>query len=246
MTKPIATPNDIAHPYEFKTRALLPTVYGDFHIHMFANSAGQEQILLTHGLENLRNNDSSDGDGNDITPLVRVHSECLTGDAFLSLKCDCGAQLNHAMAAIVARGVGAVVYLRQEGRGIGLVNKIRAYALQDQGHDTISANTALGLPIDARSYEMVATMLQFVGIHKLDLLTNNPNKVAELAASGLTICARVPLVVGITPQNIAYLKTKQQMGHYLGDSLQQYDLQKTTNSKQSSVNTAPNPDNNKR
>lgn len=193
--------------YQFVSKANLPTVHGDFVIHAFENEHGQEHILLSHGLP---------CDDTDITPLIRIHSECLTGDAFGSLKCDCGPQLNSAMKQIIAHGAGAILYLRQEGRGIGLVNKIRAYALQDQGHDTLEANLKLGLPADARTYEMCEVMLKSVGITKAKLLTNNPNKVNGLTELGIQIVERVPLIVGVNPHNEDYLGVKgEKMGHFI-------------------------------
>lgn len=149
-------------------------------------------------------------------PLVRIHSECLTGDAFSSLKCDCGPQLNTAMQAIQASGCGAILYLRQEGRGIGLTNKIRAYALQDQGHDTLDANLMLGLPADARIYDMCGPMLAHVGVDEVRLITNNPDKVAYLTDHGINVTERVPSVVGVNDMNAEYLATKRdRMGHLL-------------------------------
>ena len=193
--------------YQFISKANLPTVHGDFVIHAFENEHGQEHILLSHGLP---------CDDESVIPLIRIHSECLTGDAFGSLKCDCGPQLNFAMKQIIAHGCGAILYLRQEGRGIGLVNKIRAYALQDQGHDTLEANLMLGLPADARTYEMCEVMLKSVGIHKAKLLTNNPNKVNGLKELGIDIIERVPLIVGVNPHNEGYLEVKgEKMGHLI-------------------------------
>lgn len=195
--------------YHFVAKAQLPTVHGEFDIHVFENANKQEHVLLTHGLPN-----------NDIVPLIRIHSECLTGDAFGSLKCDCGPQLNTAMQLIIAHGCGAILYLRQEGRGIGLTNKIRAYALQDQGHDTVEANTLLGLPDDARTYEMCQVMLERVGVNKAYLLTNNPDKLHALETLGIDIIKRVPLVPSVNAHNFAYLKVKQaKMGHLFDDNL---------------------------
>ena len=149
-------------------------------------------------------------------PLVRVHSECLTGDAFGSLKCDCGPQLGDALAAIAASGWGILLYLRQEGRGIGLVNKLRAYALQDQGFDTIEANHRLGFGDDERDYSVAARMLALLGQHEVRLLTNNPAKVAGLEAAGVRVSERVPLLSGANPHNEAYLETKRlKSGHQL-------------------------------
>lgn len=192
--------------YQFISRAKLPTIHGEFDIHAFENEHGQEHIALSVGLP------CDDGR----VPLIRIHSECLTGDAFGSLKCDCGPQLNHAMKQIQAHGVGAILYLRQEGRGIGLVNKIRAYALQDQGHDTLEANLLLGLPADARTYEMCEVMLRTLGVSKAKLLTNNPNKLTYLKELGIEVIERVPLIVGVNAHNQDYLSVKsQKMGHFI-------------------------------
>lgn len=192
--------------YQFITQAKLPTIHGEFDIHIFENEDGQEQILLSLGLP----------DQSGKLPLVRIHSECLTGDAFGSLKCDCGPQLNAAMQAIQAHGVGAILYLRQEGRGIGLTNKIRAYALQDQGHDTLEANLMLGLPADARTYEMCREMLKHVKVDQVALMTNNPNKVNDLIELGIRVVERVPLIVGVNPHNADYLSVKgKKMDHFI-------------------------------
>lgn len=191
--------------YQHITQAQLPTAHGDFDIHVFENSVGQEHVVLSLNLPSP-----------DAVPLVRIHSECLTGDAFASLKCDCGPQLNAAMQAIQTHGCGAILYLRQEGRGIGLTNKIRAYALQDQGHDTLDANLMLGLPADARTYEMCADIFAFFGIDKLKLMTNNPNKINHLNDIGIHIVERIPLVVGTNHHNQGYLDVKQaRMGHLI-------------------------------
>lgn len=192
-------------PYQFISQAKLPTAHGGFDIHVFENEEKQEHVMLTVGLPT-----------DDKTPLVRIHSECLTGDAFSSLKCDCGPQLNATMQMIQAYGCGAILYLRQEGRGIGLVNKIRAYALQDQGHDTLDANLLLGLPADARTYEMCRPMLDHIGVNQVKLITNNPNKMNYLNEIGVEVVERVPLLVGINDFNQDYLNTKKQrMGHLI-------------------------------
>ena len=149
-------------------------------------------------------------------PLVRVHSECLTGDVLGSLKCDCGPQLDDALAAIAAAGWGMLLYLRQEGRGIGLVNKLRAYALQDQGFDTVDANERLGFGDDERDFGVAARMLGLLGQSEVRLLTNNPRKVEALESAGVTVSERVPLRSGLNPHNRAYLQTKRQRsGHQL-------------------------------
>lgn len=216
--------------YQFITSAKLPTRHGEFDIHIFENDEGQEHVMLTVGLpvvdptdiaNNLPSSDTVFKQKNDTLsertiPLIRIHSECLTGDAFSSLKCDCGPQLNTAMDAIQKTGCGAILYLRQEGRGIGLTNKIRAYALQDQGHDTLDANLMLGLPADARIYDMCGPMLAHVGVDAVRLITNNPNKVAYLTEHGIDVIERVPLVVGVNDMNAEYLATKRdRMGHLL-------------------------------
>ncbi|MGP5118944.1 GTP cyclohydrolase II [Psychrobacter alimentarius] len=209
--------------YQFITSAKLPTRHGEFDIHIFENDDGQEHVMLTVGLFAVdQNQDHIPDVCQDDTPierplpLIRIHSECLTGDAFSSLKCDCGPQLNTAMQAIQETGCGAILYLRQEGRGIGLTNKIRAYALQDQGHDTLDANLMLGLPADARIYDMCGPMLAHVGVDAVRLITNNPDKVAYLTEHGINVVERVPLLVGVNDMNAEYLATKRdRMGHLL-------------------------------
>ncbi|MBP6495030.1 MAG: GTP cyclohydrolase II [Psychrobacter sp.] len=216
--------------YQFITSAKLPTRHGEFDIHIFENDEGQEHVMLTVGLPvvdqtdiagsipstHSRLNQQDNALSERPIPLIRIHSECLTGDAFSSLKCDCGPQLNTAMQAIQETGCGAILYLRQEGRGIGLTNKIRAYALQDQGHDTLDANLMLGLPADARIYDMCGPMLAYVGVDAVRLITNNPSKVAYLNEHGIDVVERVPLVVGVNDMNAEYLATKRdRMGHLL-------------------------------
>jgi GTP cyclohydrolase II len=157
-----------------------------------------------------------EGFSKSVNPLVRFHSECLTGDAFHSLKCDCGAQLKKSMELIQKEGAGAIVYLRQEGRGIGLESKIQAYALQDRGYDTLDANLALGLPADARDYEIAATMLKKKSVTSVRLMTNNPLKVKGLRDNGITVSDRVSHISGLCESNRDYLNTKKaRMGHLL-------------------------------
>lgn len=192
-------------PIQFVATSKLPTAHGDFDISVFEDpQTGEEHVALSKGLLH----DQSLTAQSPI--LVRVHSECLTGDAFASLRCDCGPQLNAMLQMIQQEGVGAVLYLRQEGRGIGLPNKIRAYALQDQGHDTVDANLLLNLPADARTYEMCTVMLSHLAIEQVKLVTNNPAKVEALQALGVNVVERVPLQVGKNPLNEDYLATKQQ------------------------------------
>ena len=184
----------------------LPTPWATFRLHGFQETAsGKEHLALTLG---------EIADGRPV--LTRLHSECLTGDGLFSLRCDCGPQLEAALAAIAKEGRGVLLYLRQEGRGIGLLDKLRAYALQDQGLDTVDANRALGLPDDARDYGVAAAMLQTLEVCALRLMTNNPAKVSALESRGVTIAERVPHVAGRGPRNQAYLDTKAaRMGHLL-------------------------------
>ena len=188
-------------------QATIPTCYGgDFNIIVYENDVDQMQhIALVKGEINKEDE-----------VLVRVHSECLTGDIFASKKCDCGDQLHCAMKMVEQEGKGVIVYMRQEGRGIGLVNKIKAYALQEEGHDTVEANIALGFKPDLRDYGIGAQILVDLGVHKMRLLTNNPKKIVGLEGYGIEITQRVPLEVHPNENNIKYMQTKQKkMGHLL-------------------------------
>ncbi len=188
--------------------AALPTEFGNFQAVVFESILdGEQHLALVYGdIESTPN------------VLVRVHSECLTGDVLGSLRCDCGPQLQTAMMKIAAEGAGVVVYLRgHEGRGIGLGHKIRAYALQENGHDTVDANLELGLPVDSREYGIGAQILVDLGVSSMRLMTNNPSKYGGLEGFGLNIVERVPIESTPTPYNIDYLRTKRErMGHLLG------------------------------
>ncbi len=187
-------------------QAALPTHFGHFNVAVFAvDGMPGEALALTRG----------DLHG-DLTPLVRLHSECLTGDVLGSLRCDCGQQLTAALALIATEPSGVLLYLPQEGRGIGIANKIRAYALQDKGLDTVDANLALGLPVDRREYASAAAILRELGLRQVRLLTNNPAKHAALERYGIRVIERVPLAVPPNAVNRQYLRTKaDRMGHLL-------------------------------
>jgi 3,4-dihydroxy 2-butanone 4-phosphate synthase/GTP cyclohydrolase II len=184
----------------------LPTVHGRFRLRLYRSLLdGKEHLALTLGEPS-----------GDPPPLVRVHSECLTGDVFGSERCDCGRQLDAALDAIAAAGRGVLLYMRQEGRGIGLANKLHAYALQEQGLDTVEANLKLGFPADLRDYGVGAQILADLGLRSLRLMTNNPRKIVGLEGYGLTIVERVPLVCAPSAHNARYLATKRQkLGHII-------------------------------
>ena len=192
------------------SEAQLPTEFGDFKIIAYETEVDSKtHVALVKGEVAGREN-----------VLVRVHSECLTGDVFASLRCDCGSQIHRAMQMINQEGLGVLLYMRQEGRGIGLGNKLKAYHLQEQGLDTVEANIRLGFPPDLRDYGIGAQILVDLGLHTIRLLTNNPKKVVGLEGYGLELVERVPLVIPPQKENIRYLKTKKEkMGHMFSDDL---------------------------
>ncbi|WP_114416860.1 GTP cyclohydrolase II [Marinospirillum perlucidum] len=190
----------------FVASSRLPTPWATFTMHGFEDTeTGKEHLALTLGELD-----------EDQPVLARVHSECLTGDALFSLRCDCGFQLQEALKRIAQEGRGALLYLRQEGRGIGLLNKIRAYHLQDAGADTVEANEQLGFAADLRDYSMLIPMLKHLQISRVRLMTNNPRKVAALENYGLQVAERLPLTTGMNPHNSHYLNTKaSKLGHMM-------------------------------
>jgi GTP cyclohydrolase II len=198
---------------EFVESSKLPTSMGMFAMHGFREtSTDKEHVVLTMG--DVRGDEPL---------LTRIHSECLTGDALFSLRCDCGAQLQAAMHRIAVEGRGAIFYLRQEGRGIGLLNKIRAYHLQDKGADTVEANEKLGFGADMRDYSILKPMFEHFGITQINLMTNNPRKVAALEGLGVKVVERLPHASGRNPHNEHYLNTKRgKLGH-LFDVIEQDD-----------------------
>ena len=186
--------------------AKLPTKRGFFHIAGYRSLTSDEEFVVLYKGE-------MDGD---VPTLVRIHSQCLTGDVFGSIKCDCGPQLHKTMEMIEAEGRGAIVYQQQEGRGIGIINKIRAYALQDAGADTVEANEKLGFEVDAREYQQCAEILFDLGLCKVKVISNNPDKLAALERAGLRIVERVPIDVDAEAPAAHYLKTKREkMGHLI-------------------------------
>ena len=186
----------------------LPTQWGEFDVHGFEDpESGKEHVVLTMG-------DVNDGE----PVLARIHSECLTGDALGSMRCDCGNQLQAALRAIADAGRGALFYLRQEGRGIGLLNKIKAYKLQDAGADTVEANEQLGFGADMRDYSILAPMIEHLGVKSVRLLTNNPRKVKALEELGVEVAERISLHTDSNPHNEKYLRTKAgKLGHMFED-----------------------------
>ena len=189
----------------FVSKSQLPTAFGNFDIEVFENILTKEEHVLI-SMKNTQNK-----------PIVRIHSECLTGDIFGSLRCDCQHQLHSALSLIAENGHGYIVYLKgQEGRGIGIGNKIAAYALQEQGYDTVDANVQLGLPVDSRDYAVAFQILKHMGVNAIRLLTNNPYKVEAISQYGINVSERISLAVEPTDENRAYLKTKKEkLGHIL-------------------------------
>ncbi len=194
----------------YVTSSRLPTEWGEFTLHLFKEKKTDKEHLVI-----------AMGDLSSSEPvLLRLHSECLTGDALFSLRCDCGPQLKKALQRVAEQGRGAVLYLRQEGRGIGLINKIRAYHLQDEGADTVEANTQLGFEADAREYDIVRPMLDFFQIHDVRLMTNNPRKVTALENLGYNVVERIEHRIKPNPYNQYYLHTKAlKLGHMLDNDL---------------------------
>ncbi len=202
-------------PYRYISTATLPTKWGTFLIHGFEDlSDKKEHLALSFG--DIANQEAG--------VLARIHSECLTGDALFSLRCDCGPQLEAALSRIAEEGQGVLMYLRQEGRGIGLLNKIRAYQLQDEGADTVEANEQLGFAADQRSYDICSFMLEHLKVKKVRLLTNNPKKVNALTDLGIDVVERLAHETGKNPHNESYLVTKQgKMGHLFSQSVSEDD-----------------------
>ncbi len=209
----IATINDLIE-YRIRHECLVEATaitrlplqkHGEFTMTLFANQLDNAEHFSLSKPTAVKNQ----------VPLVRIHSECITGDVFGSCKCDCGSQLEQSLALIAAEG-GVLIYLRQEGRGIGLTNKLKAYALQEEGYDTVDANVELGLPVDSRNYGVAFQILKHMQVNAVRLLTNNPHKVEAMTQYGIAVIERIPLLVPATPDNQTYLKTKQEkLGHFL-------------------------------
>ncbi len=193
---------------KFVAASRLPTPWGDFELLGFLEQAtGKEHVILGKNLAAMPTVEA---------PLLRLHSECLTGDALFSLRCDCGAQLQAALEKVAEEQMGAVFYLRQEGRGIGLLNKIKAYELQDKGADTVEANEQLGFDADQRDYDICKGMLDYLNVKQVRLMTNNPKKVEALEALGIVVSERIPLHTGQNLHNERYLETKKgKLGHLM-------------------------------
>jgi GTP cyclohydrolase II len=206
----IATVLPAADELDYASSCALPTPWAQFTLHAFVEHAtGKEHLAMVLG-----------DIGNGEPVLARVHSECLTGDVLFSQRCDCGAQLEGALQRIAAEGRGILLYLRQEGRGIGLVNKIRAYRRQEAGADTVEANLQLGFHADARNYALCLPMLRQFGVRSLRLMTNNPKKIEAMEKLGIEVADRVPLLVNRNAFNSSYLDTKaRKMGHMMSEPL---------------------------
>ncbi len=203
-------PPEVAPRLEALAEAPLPTRFGVFQLHVFRWDDPQAHPGLSNEHLALVMGDLKGQRG---VP-VRVHSECLTSEVFGSLKCDCKEQLERAQAEIARRGMGAILYLRQEGRGIGLANKIRAYALQAMGADTVEANELLHLPVDARQYDVAADMLRALGVESIELMTNNPEKIDQLRQLGVVVDKRIPVLVAANPFSAPYLEVKRRRLHH--------------------------------
>lgn len=201
----------------------IQTEHGVFQMHLYRSKLdGKEHVALTKGLPESKSTDRAEAIEGVVD--VRVHSECLTGDVFGSQRCDCGPQLDRAMEILASKERGVLVYLRQEGRGIGLANKLKAYHLQDKGMDTVEANEALGLPVDLREYGIGAQILFHLGVREMNLLTNNPKKIHGLSGYGLELKDQIPLEVEANPNNVKYLRTKRErLGHTLTGVLDAQD-----------------------